>query len=153
MKTLYLLISLLAATAILLDQSTKSGTGDVENEIRRLDLEEAEAILKKDGKEMDRLTSEDLTVNSPRNEVVKGREAVKSLFVDGVIDYKSFNREVESVTIYDNTAIVMGRETVVTQSGPNAPSQTVNRRYTNIWPKRNGQWVLSARQASIICPP
>ena len=36
----------------------------------------------------------------------------------------------------------------------NAPGagQTLRRRYTNVWMRRNGKWLLTARQASIICP-
>jgi hypothetical protein len=65
----------------------------------------------------------------------------------GVIDYTSFAREIETVLIYEKTAIVMGRETVVANENP---GQTVHRRYTNIWINRDGKWLLTARHANAI---
>ena len=153
MKTLCTSLLLFAVGVILVAKFDRNETKDVENEIRKLDIEEADAILKKDTEALDRLTSEDFFVNSPRNKIVRGREVVKLLLFDGVINYKSFDRQIESVAIYGDTAVVMGHETVVNESGPNATSVTVKRRYTNIWLKRNGQWVLSARHASVICGP
>ncbi len=124
----------------------------IEQEIQRLDLAEAEAILRKDFEKFDELCAEDFIVNSSRNEIVRGREAVKDLIRRGVIDYASFDRQIESVTIYEKTAVVMGSETIVTNKTAAEASQTVRRRFTNSWLKRGGKWLLTARHASIIAP-
>jgi hypothetical protein len=43
----------------------------------------------------------------------------------------------------------MGGETVKPKGKAPFPGQTVRRRFTNIWMKRDG-WQLTARQATII---
>lgn len=70
--------------------------------------------MKKGFQSLDELAGDDFTTNSPRNEIVKGKEALKELIRKGVVDYASFGREVEAVLIYEKTAVTMGRETIVT---------------------------------------
>lgn len=147
----YLMAFLILCPAVVMAQSSKKLKKTVEQEVRRLDLAEAEAIQKKDFKSLDELSSPDFTTNSPRNEIVKGNEGVKNLIRQGVIDYASFVREPEAVLIYDKTVITMGRETIVMGEKSPQKGQTIRRRYTNIWMKRNGKWLLTARHANIIC--
>ena len=137
------------ATGLVSGQSVKQ-TDTLEQKIRNLDLAEAEAVLRKDFGALDKLCAKDFTVNNPRGEIVKGIEAVKELIRSGVINYASFVREIESVLIYGKTVIVMGRETIVPNENAPQAGQTVRRRYTNIWIKRNGKWLLTARHASVI---
>jgi ketosteroid isomerase-like protein len=125
----------------------------LEQEIRKLDSAQADAIRRRDFEALDRLCAEDLTVNSPRNDLVKGLDALKDLIRLGTIDYASFTREIETVSIYEKTAVVMGRETVVTNETAAAQAgQILRRRFTNVWVKRGGRWLLTARHASIIPP-
>jgi ketosteroid isomerase-like protein len=147
----YLAAFLILCPAIAMAQSSKKRKETVEQEIRRLDLAEAEAIQKKDFQALEKITAEDFTTNSPRNEIVKGNEGVKNLIRQGVIDYASFVRETEAVLIYEKTAITMGHETIVMGEKSPQKGQTIRRRYTNIWMKRNGKWLLTARHANIIC--
>ncbi len=132
-------VGLVSAIFIFNSITCDTSDSDVEREIRKLDLEEAEAIQKKDVEWFSRLVSDNFVVNSPRNEIIRGRDAVAALFqtellITGHSIVKSsqshFNRE---------TAIVMGHESVVTED-----QQTINRRYTNIWVKQNGRWLLTA---------
>ncbi len=150
-NTLFIVMFILASGVFALAQNSNSVEA-IEREIRRLDTAAAEAILRKDFAAIDRLCAEDFTVNSPRNDLVKGREALKDLLRRGVIDYASFTREIETVLIYEKTAIVMGRETIVTNETTEKPRQTLQRRYTNIWTKKGGKWLLTARHASVIYP-
>ncbi len=151
-KTLgfYLLAFLILCPTFVLAQNSKKTKETLEQKIRRLDLAEAEAVLRKDFQALDELCAKDFTVNNPRGEITKGSEAVKELIRSGVINYTSFVREIEAVLIYGKTVIVMGRETLVPNENSPQAGQTVRRRYTNIWMKRNGKWLLTARHASII---
>jgi hypothetical protein len=81
---------------------------------------------------------------------VKGKEALKELIRKGVVDYASFVREIEEILIYEKTVITMGRETIVMSENSPQKGQTIRRRYTNIWMKRKGKWLLTARHANII---
>jgi len=150
-KTLgfYLAAFLILCPTFVLAQNSKKPKDTLEQQIRRLDLAEAEAVLLKDFGAIDKLTAEDFTVNNPRGEISKGRETVKELIRSGVINYASFVREIEEVMIYGKTVIVMGRETLVPNENSPQAGQTVRRRYTNIWMKRNGKWLLTARHASV----
>ena len=132
-------------------QKSKKQTEALEQEIRRLDQLEAEAILKKDFAALDKLAGADFTTNSPRGEIVRGKEELKNLMRRGVVDYASFTREIEAVLIYEKTVVTMGRETIVMSEKSPQKGQTVRRRYTNVWVKRGGRWLLAARHANIIC--
>ena len=46
--------------------------------------------------------------------------------------------------------LLMGLETVKAKGKAPFAGQTVRRRFTNIWMKREGRWQLTARQATII---
>ena len=115
--------------------------------LRGLDLKAAEAILKRDEKEISRFFTADSVTNSPRNILTHGNAGVIGAARTGIIDYKSFERNVESIQIFGSTAILMGNEIVVFTNG-----NTVRRRYTNIWMKRGREWQIVARHANVICP-
>ena len=149
-KTMKKLGLLLIAIAII---STGSASGQsakqdaaVEQEIRKLDLAHADAILRNDLPALDKLWTEDFKVNNPFNEIDKA-DRIRT----GAVTYASFVREPESVLVHGDTVIVMGRETVVPKGNSPDAGKTINRRYTNIWMKREGKWRLVARHASVIC--
>jgi ketosteroid isomerase-like protein len=130
--------------------NSKKPKDTIEQKIRKLDLAQAEAILQKDFKALDELCAQDFTVNNPRGEISKGNEAVKELIRSGVINYASFTREAEVVLIHGKTIVIMGNETLVPNENSPQAGQTVRRRYTNVWMKRNEKWLLTARHASVI---
>ncbi|HEX8368151.1 MAG TPA: nuclear transport factor 2 family protein [Pyrinomonadaceae bacterium] len=146
----YLVAFLILCPTLVLAQASKRPKDTLEQKIRKLDAAQTEAILRKDFQALDELCAEDFTVNNPRGDITKGNEAVKELVRSGVINYASFVREIESVLIHEKTIIVMGRETLVPNENSPQAGQTVHRRYTNIWMKRNGKWLLTARHASLI---
>jgi ketosteroid isomerase-like protein len=152
MKLILLVIAVtIFATGLASGQSAKQNNA-LEQEIRKLDLSAADAIQRKDVAALNKLFAEDFTVNSPRNEIVNGREEVYALIRNGVVNYSSFVREPEAILFYRNTVVVMGRETIkLAGSNASEAGQTVLRRYTNIWVKKKGKWLLTARHASIIC--
>ena len=138
------------ATGLVSGQSAKQNN-ELEQEIRKLDMAEADAVLRSDLPALEKLWAEDFTVNNPGNEISKGRKEVVRLVRAGIIKYSSFVREVESVLLHGNTVIVMGLETVKPIGNAPGAGQTLRRRYTNIWMKRNGRWLLTARHANVIC--
>jgi ketosteroid isomerase-like protein len=118
----------------------------IEQEVRRLDLAHADAVLRGDLAAMDRLWTKDFIVNNPFNEVDKA-DRIRT----GAVTYSSFERVPEAVMVHGDTVIVMGHETVVPKGNSPEAGKTINRRYTNIWMKREGRWRLVARHASVIC--
>ncbi len=80
----------------------------------------------------------------------EGEETVLTLVREGILDYVSFERDVESVEIHGDVAVLMGLETVKPKGKAPFAGQTVRRRFTNVWMKRDGRWQFTARQATII---
>ncbi|MEK6279694.1 MAG: nuclear transport factor 2 family protein [Acidobacteriota bacterium] len=147
MKRFILLVAgiIIVATSSASGQSAKQKI-QIEQEIRKLDLAHADAVLRGDFAALDQIWTKDFKVNNPFNEIDKANR-----LRTGEITYSSFVREAESVQVHGNTVIVMGRETVIPKgTSPNA-GKTIKRRYTNIWMKREGKWRLIARHASVIC--
>lgn len=123
----------------------------VEEEIRRLDDAEAEGLLHKDIATLETIWAEDFTVNNPRNSISRGRNDVVALIRNGVIDYSSFARDIETMLFHGETVIVMGSETITPVGRAPFAGQTVHRRFTHFWMKRDGEWRLTARHANVIC--
>ena len=108
-------------------------------------------MLRGDVAALEKLWAEDFTVNNPQNQISRGRKEVLERIRSGLLKYSSFVREIESVGVYGDTVIVMGLE-VVTPTGNNpGAGQALRRRYTNVWMKRKGNWLLTARHANVIC--
>lgn len=134
------------ASGLVSGQSVKQND-KLEQQIRKLDLAHADAILRRDAEALSKLLAEDVVTNHPTNKVVKGREGIFELIRKGVINYSSFVREPETFLFYKNMVVVMGNETLVLADN----GQTIRRRYTNTWMKKKGKWLLTIRHAHIIC--
>ena len=124
---------------------------DAETEIRRLESIEHKAMLEQDTATLSTILAPDIIVTTPTYKIVSGRNQVFAMKKAGP-KFLSFEREVEKVVIKGDVAISIGNETVITASDTNIRI-TSKRRYTNIWMKQNGAWILTARQACEICDP
>jgi ketosteroid isomerase-like protein len=137
---------MIGMTTCLVSGHSAKQNDSIEQEIRKLELAHADAVLRGDLAALDKLWTKDFKVNNPFNEIDKA-DRIRT----GAVTYSSFVREVESVQVHGNTVIVMGWETVIPKGNSPDAGNTINRRYTNIWMKRNGKWRLIARHASVIC--
>ena len=146
MRLMLLAVTLTVLVPGLVSAQSAKQKAAIEQEIRRLDLAHADAVLRGDLAALDKLWTKDFKVNNPFNEIDKA-DRIRT----GAVTYSSFIREPESVLVHGDTVIVMGRETVVPKGNSPDAGKSINRRYTNIWMKRNGKWRLVARHASVIC--
>jgi len=123
--------------------------------ISSLEQKVVQAILNADTNSLKEVWAPEFLVNTPRNNLAKGRDAVFLNQRAGLINYSSFERIIEEVLVYENTVITMGYETFISKNDiPAAKAgQLVKRRFTNIWMKREGKWLQMARHASINCTP
>jgi ketosteroid isomerase-like protein len=149
-KNLLAVIPILAAAPIALAQTAADSSG-LRAQIEKLDLAHAQAIFQGDSKALDSLMDDDVTVNHPTNRIVKEKKELLSLIQKGVIRYTSFERFPEEFLFFNDMVVVMGRETVVPAKGAPNAGRTLERRYTNIWMKRNGKWRLTVRHANNVC--
>ncbi len=148
--TILATLLLLALPALVFGQRANPRAA-LEREIRRLDMAEANGLLQKDTAALGKLWAEDFTVNNPRNSITHGSNEVLALIANGTIDYVAFDREIETMLFHGDTVIVMGLETIKPVGKAPYAGQTVRRRYTHFWMKREGQWRLTARHANVIC--
>lgn len=121
----------------------------IETEIRELEGKHIQAILQKDSATLQKIWTPGFMVNTPRNIVVTGGQIERVM--TGALAYSSYHFEMEQILIKENIVITMGNETVVPVMGNPKGGQTIKRRYTHIWEKANGSWVLIARHANEIC--
>jgi hypothetical protein len=127
---------------------TAKQSNALEQEIRKLEQAQVDALLRNDIAAIKRNWAKDHVVNNPFNQAV---DANKGPIQAGTLTYSSFIREVERVLIRGVVVIVMGRETVVPKGTSPDAGRTISRRFTNIWMKRQGKWLLTARHANVIC--
>lgn len=120
-----------------------------ETEIRRLEKLQCDAIVQHDSVALYKLWAEDFTVNSPTNDVVK-LDGAKFAIRNGFIDYSLFETKLEDILVLKDIVITMGSETIKPIGKAQMVGQTLQRRYTQVWMKRNGAWQLVARHANLV---
>jgi ketosteroid isomerase-like protein len=123
--------------------------------VRGLDDLERVAALGRDIPALSRLWSEDFVVNAPNNQVVSGKNTVLATFVEaGIIDFSSFERQIEFVRKDHPFVVLMGLEIIVplttTPGAGLAAGQRVTRRFTNIWKNEGDTWRLAIRHANVF---
>ena len=134
-----------------LDRTTSApgSTSTDEETVRSLDDQERKAVLDRNYTPLEHLWCEQLTVNSPANNVVIGRHDVLARVQKSAV-YSSFERKIEFVRIDGDIAIVMGAETVQPTGNVPLAGKTVERRFTNIWKKDGQTWCAIARHANVV---
>ena len=146
MKT-YILLFLFCSMSL----TAQNNNDALKEEIKKLDLAHARAIFEGDAKSLDLLMDDDITVNHPTNRIVEEKKELLDLIKQGVIRYKTFESRPETFLFYTDMVIVMGGETVTPADGAPNANKKLQRRYTNIWMKRNGYWKLTVRHANNVC--
>lgn len=131
--------------------AAQNDTISLKAEIRKLDLAHAEAILNGDAAALDSLMDDNITVNHPTNRIVKEKKELLDLIQQGIIRYTSFARYPEIFLFFKDMVVVMGNEIVVPSKGAPNEGKSLQRRYTNIWMKRDGMWRLTVRHANNVC--
>jgi len=140
---------MLITLAVLLVSGQTDNDRGVQEELRRLNVREVEALLRNDLGTLRSLWSSDFVVTNPLNEFVHKREVI-GLIESNILAFTSYDRQLEYVRIYGDTAIVAGRETVVWAGKmPNA-GKTSHLRFTAVWMKQDGRWQEVARHANIL---
>ena len=147
--TLSMLLVVCLGLAAAPDGARQDGRGKAEEEIRQLSAAEVEAFLKRDTAAMGRLWSDDFVVTNPLNQFVTKKQ-VLGMVESGFLIIKSFDRQLDYVKVYGDTAIVAGRETVVWGGKmPNA-GRAEHLRITAVWMRQQGRWLQVARHANVV---
>ena len=118
---------------------------DWQGEILALEEQSRVAFLAADLPTLERLWSEDFVVNSPLH-VINDRAAVLDLLRAGRIRHTVYDVEIERVVRSGDVVVVMGRDAV---DGP-PHGERMQRRFTNVWQRRDGTWRTIARHAQLV---
>ncbi|UOQ70760.1 nuclear transport factor 2 family protein [Hymenobacter cellulosilyticus] len=117
--------------------------------ITQLEQQERQAVLRGDTTALKKLWAPEFVVNNPDNQIVT-RPQILGFLRSGKIDYTTFERVIEKITITGDVAVAMGREIVTPEKKTTHAGKTVTRRYTDVWVRQGGAWRLTARQATNI---
>ena len=121
----------------------------INEEIKQLNAQEVEALLKGDVIRLESLWSNDLVVTNPLNQFVN-KEKVIELVRSGSLAFVSYERQIEYIRAYNDTVIITGSETVVWAGRmPNA-GKTSRLRFTAVWLRQDGSWQEVARHANVV---
>ena len=153
MKHIFFRIQVLAFHLLLVTVvRSQTSSKNAEVEIKRLEVEQVEYLMNGKVAEMKKNWAADFTVNNPFNVV---QDAATGPIQSGVLTYLKFERTIEKVLLHDSVIIVMGNELVVPKTAPKGSSHDTNepikRRFTNVWMRKDGKWLMIARHASNIC--
>jgi uncharacterized protein (TIGR02246 family) len=149
-----LVVSLVGAGALfargqVIGQSTSTDNRAEEEEVRRLNADEVEAFLHKDAKTMARLWSDDFVVTNVLNKFVN-KQQILGMMESGFLVFTSYDRQIEYLRFYGDTAIAAGSETVGWGGKMPMAGKTEHLRFTGIWMKQAGRWQEVARHANIV---
>ena len=138
---------------LLLQVTVVYAQSSTEAEIRRLEALQIEYLMSGKVAEMKKNWAPDYTVNNPFNVV---QDAATGPIQTGVLTYSKFDRTIDKILLHDSVVVVMGSETVVPKTAPKGSShdthEAIKRRFTNVWMRKDGKWLMIARHASNICP-
>jgi hypothetical protein len=118
-----------------------------QEEIKQIERERNQALLKHDTATLDRMTSDDYTFINQRGEL-RTKSEILAGFKSGNFNYE--DREISDlkVRVYGDTAVVTGR---AKQKGvENSKDYSGDNRFTRVYVKQNGCWVSVALQVTLV---
>lgn len=125
--------------------ATKRGL-QMEREVSQVENERVQALLQQDFAALERIMADEcLHVES--NGTIRAKAQFIAAFKAGEFAFDSFNIEENSIRIYEETAVVIGRYSNRIRTGGNT-LQTKRARHLRVYVKRAGRWQLVAHQAT-----
>ncbi len=104
---------------------------------------------------LERLAHPGLRINAPGGRVLT-RERFLGNMRSGLIAAEAFERTAEDVSINEDIAVIMGRETfnpvATSELGRTYGARALQRRYTNVYVWQGGRWLWLARHANVVPP-
>jgi ketosteroid isomerase-like protein len=146
MKTIFsaallcLLSMSLAATA-----QNKASASAVENQIKKLEQDWAQATVKEGAPVVDRYEADDIVSTDPSGRVTDKSQDKKDLS-SGDLKFESMELSDLQVHAFGNTAVAVGSNTLKGTYKGQDISGTY--RFTDTWLKRNGKWQVIATQST-----
>jgi Domain of unknown function (DUF4440) len=124
-----------------------NAASELEQQVLKLEHAIGEAVVGRDAAFMDRLWGDDFTYTGMRGEVKSKREVLAE-FKSGELRFSQMKFDDVRVRVYGGTAVATGRAITKGQSRQGQISGEF--RYTRVYVRRNGAWVLVAFQATSL---
>lgn len=121
---------------------------DVAAVLAQVDLLDA-ALLGDDHAAFASRLAPDLVVNNPQNGISRAG-ATSRRNAAGRISYARYDRIVEYAGRLGDMVLLMGEERVLPKGDSPGAGHEVRRRFTDLWRRTGGRWLLAARQATVI---
>lgn len=130
------------------EPAPSAGTGVVaQEEIKKIEQERNQALLKHDTATLERMTSDDYTFINQRGEL-RTKSEILAGFKSGTFNYDAREISDLEVRVYGDTAVVTGR---AKQKGvENSKDYSGENRFTRVYVKQNGRWVSVALQVTLV---
>jgi len=141
-----LAISLLCFLSLSLAVAQKSSkTSGVEDDIKKLEQNWAQATIKQGAAAVDQYEADDIVDTDPSGRVTdKAQDKVD--LNSGDLKFQSMELSDMTVHVYGNTAVAAGTNTLNgTYKGQDISGKY---RFTDTWVKRNGKWQVAATQST-----
>jgi len=130
-------------------QTTEDAVRNAQQEIKALQAQDVQAILKSDTSVMEKYYSDDyIAIHGDGKLTTKAREIEN--FKSGVTKYDSITVREAKIRIYGDTAVVNALASI--RATFNGKAYTGDVRNTRVWVKQNGNWKLVLFQATRVAP-
>jgi ketosteroid isomerase-like protein len=121
-------------------------SGKVEDQIKKLEQDWAQATVKDGAAAVDQFEADDIFSTDPGGRLTDKAQDKKDL--SGDVKFESMDLADMTVHVYGNTAVVNGTNTLKgTYKGQDISGKY---RFTDTWVKRNGKWQVVASQATKV---
>ena len=147
-RTLVTAVLALTATSIALGQeqsASRDQGSSVEQAIRQLDNERIQAQIGADAVALNRIYADDFIGIGPSG-TIRTKAQVIADFTSGDLKFQSITTDDVQVRVYGNTAVEIGRSTMIGQDRGKAVPR--DNRFTRIWIKQGTRWRLVANHYS-----
>jgi hypothetical protein len=140
----------LSATSTVLGQKQKARNDQeksIVQTIRQLDSERIQAQIDADTVALKRIYAVDFIGVGPSG-TARTKPQVISDFTSGGLKFQSITTNDVQIRVYGNTAVQTGRSTMIGQDNNKVVPR--ENRFTRVWVKLHGSWVLVANHYSLL---
>jgi hypothetical protein len=120
-----------------------------ETDLRNANDQEVAAFMARDDGALSRLWADDFLVTNPLNKVATKAE-VLAMVRDGMLSFKSYQRHIEHIRRYGDTAVIIGNENVEWAGKMPLAGRVLPLRFTAVWLHTGRHWLQVARHANVV---
>jgi len=146
-KVNLIVLALVAIIYLLVAPVAWAQGGNVEQEIKKLEHDWAQAVVKSGAAAVDQYEADDIVSTDPSGRVTDKAQDKKDLS-SGDLKVQSLELSDLKVRVYGNTAVATGLATL--KGTYKGQDMSGNYRYTDTWVRRNGKWQAVASQATKV---